>query len=440
MTKKLHFNGLQLPLLDENDTKTFPRMVYIYDNKQYATKIAEASTKNKKHGVGCIKHKGKEWIFKPSWGYALPNSSIKFMQATYSNYATMTQLPDEMLQDGIDSSSATNLQSMFYGCAKLQSIPVFDTSNVTNMNVLFRGCSSLTTIPQINTQSATAMNSFCADDKALTTVPSLNTSNVTDFCAAFENCTSLSNVGYMDTSSAINLSSMFQNCTKLPAVFPWIIDCKSITYANELAHMFLNNSTTVVRLKNVSAAVAKVINTGTMGSKQIVINPETVPEDGTEYQLKTSGIPKKITNLYDTLMYGDWSALKIMDRFFVDCISLQNIKIYQLPTNVTSMKETYSGCTALVNIPPLDTSKVTNMSKCFYNCSKLPTTFTTIDLFSFAKTYSLDCSSINSIDDIKDIFTGSSVTTVTFKNVKEELKPLFTAANLGSQLTTIKFI
>lgn len=43
----------------------------------------------------------------------------------------------------LDTSSATNMNSMFNGCSNLTEIPLLNTSNVTTMNTMFGGCSNL---------------------------------------------------------------------------------------------------------------------------------------------------------------------------------------------------------------------------------------------------------------------------------------------------------
>jgi surface protein len=58
----------------------------------------------------------------------------------------------------IDTSSVTNMNSMFRGCYSLVSIPQIDTSSVTSMSYMFSSCYSLVSIPQIDTSSVTSMN------------------------------------------------------------------------------------------------------------------------------------------------------------------------------------------------------------------------------------------------------------------------------------------
>ena len=50
----------------------------------------------------------------------------------------------------LDTSNATDITYLFYGCTSLQSIPTLITSNVKKMNNMFTGCSSLQSIPLLD--------------------------------------------------------------------------------------------------------------------------------------------------------------------------------------------------------------------------------------------------------------------------------------------------
>ena len=68
------------------------------------------------------------------------------------DYRTVEELPFE-----IDSSQATTMREMFWGCSALVTAPIMDTSNVTDMYGMFRVCSSLTTVPDMDTSQVTNM-------------------------------------------------------------------------------------------------------------------------------------------------------------------------------------------------------------------------------------------------------------------------------------------
>lgn len=60
----------------------------------------------------------------------------------------------------LDTSSVTDMSSMFKECKNLATIPQLNTSNVTNMQGMFSNCSKLTTIPLLDTSSVTNMGNM----------------------------------------------------------------------------------------------------------------------------------------------------------------------------------------------------------------------------------------------------------------------------------------
>ena len=153
----------------------------------------------------------------------------------------------------LDTSKATDMYGMFYGCGNLTTIPLLDTSNVTNMRSMFQACKNLTTIPQLNTSNVTNMsnmfsglytydntstsfymkltsiplldtskvtnmNSIFYQCYKLTTIPQLNTSNVTNMANMFYRCENLTTIPLLDTSNVTNMYGMFQTCRKLTTI------------------------------------------------------------------------------------------------------------------------------------------------------------------------------------------------------------------------------
>ena len=77
-----------------------------------------------------------------------------------------------------DTSNVTDMQSMFYNCRSLTTIPLFDTSNVTNMLDMFHNCYSLTTIPLFDTSNVTDMQGMFYNCRSLTTIIIKNTTKI----------------------------------------------------------------------------------------------------------------------------------------------------------------------------------------------------------------------------------------------------------------------
>ena len=103
-------------------------------------------------------------------------------------YQTITEITVPMEVIG------PSLQSLFFGCSSLASVPEFDTSQATNMQSMFQACSSLTSIPALDTSQVTNMPGMFQGCSSLTSIPALDTSQVTDAYAMFEYCSSLESV------------------------------------------------------------------------------------------------------------------------------------------------------------------------------------------------------------------------------------------------------
>ena len=95
----------------------------------------------------------------------------------------------------LNTSNVTDAEGMFFECANLKNIPLYDFSNVMNMRGTFQLCPNITSIPPLDTHNVTNI-SFCfTDSTKLKTVPLLDFSNVTSTDALFSKCTSLTDVG-----------------------------------------------------------------------------------------------------------------------------------------------------------------------------------------------------------------------------------------------------
>ena len=79
------------------------------------------------------------------------------------DYRTVKELPFLL-----DTSQATGLADMFYGCSSLTRVPSLDTSRVTDMSFMFWGCSSLTRVPDLDTSWVTNVSFMFRDCSSLT--------------------------------------------------------------------------------------------------------------------------------------------------------------------------------------------------------------------------------------------------------------------------------
>lgn len=127
----------------------------------------------------------------------------------------------------LDTSSVTNMNSMFYGCANLTSLDLsnFNTSNVTNMSSMFKSCTTLTSLDlsSFNTINVTVMGDMFYNCSSLTSLnlSSFNTNNLMYMGQMFYNCSSLTSLDLsnFDTSNAMDMYSIFYGCSALTTIY-----------------------------------------------------------------------------------------------------------------------------------------------------------------------------------------------------------------------------
>ena len=128
--------------------------------------------------------------------------------------------------ENLNTSEATNMGWMFYGCSSLKELNVsnFNTSKVTAMSALFAGCSGLTSlnVSNFNTSKVTNMSMMfngCSSLKELN-VSNFNTSKVTAMSALFAGCSGLTslNVSNFNTSAVTSMYEMFRGCSGLTSL------------------------------------------------------------------------------------------------------------------------------------------------------------------------------------------------------------------------------
>ena len=142
----------------------------------------------------------------------LDTSSVTNMNSMFNNCTNLQSIPL------LDTSNVTDMVSMFSRCINLQSIPLLDTNQVTDLSHMFNGCTNLQFVPLLDTSSVTNISAMFSSCENLQSVPQLNTSQATNMYSMFNFCISLQSIPLLDTSQATNLSYMFNNCTNLQSV------------------------------------------------------------------------------------------------------------------------------------------------------------------------------------------------------------------------------
>ena len=248
--------------------------------------------------------------------------------------------------DKLNTSQATNLQSLFQSCSKLERVDAryWDTSKVITMRQAFFGTNSLTSLDLSN----------------------WDTSNVNDMANMFNGCSSLTplDISKFDTSSVITMQGMFQNCIGLTSLDVSGFDTSKVTNMNDMFNGC--NKLTSLDLSGFNTS-----NVTSMGSMFRGCNNLT--------SIDLSGF--------------DTSNVTTMDSMFNDCNSLSSIDLSGFDTsNVTNMYQMFFNCTNLtsLDVSSFNTSKVTNMSGMFNSCNSL----TSLDVSNFDTSNVINMSSI----------------------------------------------
>ena len=142
----------------------------------------------------------------------IPKINVKEAGIKFSK-STFTEVPE-----WADFNGVTDMESMFYLCRKLQTIPQIDTSNAYTMNSMFANCDHLKTISLIDTSNVNDMQNMFKQCSDLQTIPQLNTSNATSMSYMFWSCYSLQAIPSLDTSKAVHMDNMFGSCRSLVSI------------------------------------------------------------------------------------------------------------------------------------------------------------------------------------------------------------------------------
>lgn len=148
------------------------------------------------------------------------NTLKNLLDATKSCYSLFYNYQGTSVDDLIaydDTANVESFESMFE-ISQVTTIPELNTSNATNMNAMMYGCNNITTIPLFDTSKVKSMRSMFFECKQLTTIPLLDTSNVTDMFQIFRYCDKLVTIPALDVSNNFNFNNSFGNCTSLKSI------------------------------------------------------------------------------------------------------------------------------------------------------------------------------------------------------------------------------
>lgn len=233
---------------------------------------------------------------------------VTSMQHMFSNCHDLKTLD----LSSFDTSSLTHIMSMFNNCYDLENLNIsnFNTSNVESFSNLFYSCKALTNLnlSSFETSKLTSMLSMFSKCSALTELDlsNFNTSNVTDMGSAFDGCSELAllDLSSFDTRKVSSMSNMFSDCSKLTSISN--IDMIRNKYTS---NMFKNcTNLTNLQLKNIkkSLTIGSGTSYGHLLTNESLINTIQQLWDltGTTSQTLTMSTTSKenIANIYVKLV------------------------------------------------------------------------------------------------------------------------------------------
>ena len=111
---------------------------------------------------------------------------------------------------GVDINDYYNFKKRTFGNITyyIKTIPLIDTSSYTNMESLFRYYESLESIPLLDTSNVKTMMRMCENCKNLKSFPQFDTSKVTNFYNMLSKCVSLKELPRLDFSSAQDIRNI----------------------------------------------------------------------------------------------------------------------------------------------------------------------------------------------------------------------------------------
>ena len=372
--------------------------------------------------------------FDASFAEARPTTTSKW-------FYSMTLLSHIEGIDNLDTSSVTDMSSMFWNCNSLVEVDLsrFITSEVTDMRNMFRACSNLAVVDLSHFKTSKVTN-MAAMFRGCSLLDSLelggfDTSSVTDMSDMFYNCSNIKQLDLngFNTSLVSDMSNMFRNCRKLTHLNLGHFDTSGVTAMNSMfwgcgAITDLTISSTMTGLT--SSALSGI---GTESNPCYLHAPENFDfgvdtsngsfewkggyfvvfgsiapyavlngqcltfyrdderqlREGTCYSLNTGN---NIPEWYDHR--GTVKKVVFMPSFadarptttmlwFYGMSSLSQIEgmEYLNTSKVTNMEGMFSICSSLqtIDLSHFDTSSVTNMDYMFSDCSEIQK----IDLYSF---------------------------------------------------------
>ena len=340
----------------------------------------------------------------------------------YCFYKTTIDSVD--ILDEINMGASSSMNYTFAECPNIKTLNnVVIPSKVTSVEGMFNKC-PLTTITNMIVNVRGSISGLFKGCNKLTTITTLRIPNVTDVSNTFDGCTSLSSLsGFELPSSCTNVSNLFNGCymlTELGMNFSsnitagdnWyppnletlhdttisndyvkLTNCTTLKTLNgvnisggDLSDLF-NGCINLVNINSCTFNATKSLARAFKGCSKITINPiTTIVDTVTDISEMYSGctgitdisgmiIGSGITNATDWIAGSNITnannvTIKNNLIKFTNYTALATCLNLDV-SNVSDMKDFFSGCSSLTNISLYPPSSVCDMTKLCYRCSSL---------------------------------------------------------------------
>ncbi|MBE6283490.1 MAG: BspA family leucine-rich repeat surface protein [Mediterranea massiliensis] len=372
-----------------------------------------------------------------------PLSEFVFNADCNSMFASLFAITAIDFNNCINTANVMFMDYMFSGCIALTSLDLssFNTANVMSMDNMFYDCQKLTSLnlSSFNTANVVSMDNMFNKCFSLTSlnVSSFNTANVTSMSYMFNKCSSLESLDLssFDFGKDANFSGMFTGLGIFAATEKSIPVYVTMAGYNVLSKKSIgidNSSAQLVALcelltgSSFNSAVNSFLNGKSLTKiKFIAKSPATTKSDTNDenatedysYRLVAdsdnetleihTAAAEFVFNEDCSYMFTGLSTITAID--FYDCVNT---------SKVTNMSYMFNNCSSLtsLDLSNFNTSKVTNMNGMFRGCSSLES----LDLSSFntgnvtSMTYMFYyCSSLQSIT-FGNSFNTANVTDMSY--------------------------
>ena len=321
----------------------------------------------------------------------------------------MSDLEDVTGLEYLNMSETTTISGMFGHCSKLKSIDLsgLDTRNVTNMGALFTDCSALESID----------------------VSGFDTQRVTIMSQMFYNCSSLKTI-YCDndwnTGNVLESYTMFYGCSLLKGAIAYDSDKRDINYANPTTGYFTSLSSLKPYVmwfegnKTLYMTLSRDITYDRSVRKYFTYDGDEYTYDG-----------QTITSLWDGLDVTNYGEDPLWELSSAERIVIDKLFKYVKPQNLSYFFRGYKSSTTIEGWENLNTSEATSMSYMFDGSE-----FTTLDLSHFNTSKVTDMSGMfRNCTSLRAIIVGDGWDTSAISNFNNQSLFLYNNLLVGEDGT-----